>query len=313
MFNNKYLNNLTKDTTVIVKNSYDGTDKKTQGYYDEQTNSIILFLPAIKNSSPKNVLDVYYEQALKTAILHEYLHAVQKGNRLGNGGNPDIFLSYSDSVKDSIVADVKKHMPDVADRIKKYKMTKEEAYNYVAQTIYYGMGGEAGSFGYAFNTTSFVPWTTRFVDGKLTYITPWGAEYNDKGVIVKSQIAKMIVDEDMPDVSKPKTIRETITKAESKGNNLQYLYNAKKKEGAQVVFVDSRIKTMLVTLTKYMDKIDPHFAEQIRQGKIRTKSDIVNYIVNELPRDLDAKTNATIAAINRTYYKNANIKDCYAA
>lgn len=313
LFNNKYLNNLTKDTTVIVKNSYDGTDKKTQGYYDEQTNSIILFLPAIKSSSPKNVLDVYYEQALKTTILHEYLHAVQKGNRLVNGGNPDIFLSYSDSVKDAIVADVKKHMPDVADRIKKYKMTKEEAYNYVAQTIYYGMGGEAGSFGYAFNTTSFVPWTTRLVDGKLTYITPWGAEYNDKGVIVKSQIAKMIVDEDMPDVPKPKTIRETITKAESKGNNLQYLYNAKKKEGAQVVFVDSRIKTMLVTLTKYMDKIDPHFAEQIRQGKIRTKSDIVNYIVNELPRDLDAKTNATIAAINRTWYKNANIKDGYAA
>lgn len=313
LFNNKYLNNLTKDTTVIVKNSYDGTDKKTQGYYDEQTNSIILFLPAIKSSSPKNVLDVYYEQALKTTILHEYLHAVQKGNRLVNGGNPDIFLSYSDSVKDAIVADVKKHMPDVADRIKKYKMTKEEAYNYVAQTIYYGMGGEAGSFGYAFNITSFAPWTTRLVDGKLTYITPWGAEYNDKGVIVKSQIAKMKVDDDMPDVPKPKTIRETITKAESKGNNLQYLYNAKKKEGAQVVFVDSRIKTMLVTLTKYMDKIDPHFAEQIRQGKIRTKSDIVNYIVNELPRDLDSKTNATIAAINRTWYKNANIKDGYAA
>lgn len=314
LFNNKYLNNLTKDTTVIVKNSYyKDTDKKTRGYYDEQTNSIILFLPAIKSSSPKNVLDVYYEQALKTTMLHEYLHAVQKGNRLVNGGDPDIFLAYSDSVKDAIVADVKKHMPDVADRIKKYKMTKDEAYKYVAQTIYYGMGGEAGAFGYAFNLTSFAPWTTRLVDGKLTYITPWGAEYNDKGVIVKSQIAKMKVDEDMSDIPKPKTIRETVTKAESKGNNLQYLYNAKKKEGAQVVFVDSRIKTMLVTLTKYMDKIDPHFAEQIRQGKVRTKSDIVNYIVNELPRDLDAKTNATIAAINRTWYKNANIKDGYAA
>lgn len=314
LFNNKHLNNLTKDTTVEVKDGYyDDTDKTTRGYYDEQTNSITLFLPAIKSSSPKNVLDVYYEQALKTTMLHEYLHAVQKGNRLVNGGDPDIFLSYSDSVKDAIVADVKKHMPDVADRIKKYKMTKEEAYKYVAQTIYYGMGGEAGAFGYAFNTTSFAPWTTRLVDGELTYITPWGSEYNDKGVIVKSKISKMKVDEDMPDVPKPKTIRETVTKAESRGNNLQYLYNARKKEGAQVVLVDSRIKTMLVSLTKYMDKIDPYFAEQIREGKIRTKSDIVNYIVNELPRDLDAKTNATIAAINRTWYKNANIKDGYAA
>lgn len=318
LFKNKHLNNLTKDTTVIVKNSYykdtdENIDKKTQGYYDEQTNSIILFLPAVKSSSPKNVLDVYYEQALKTTILHEYLHAVQKGNRLVNGGNPDIFLSYSDSVKDAIVADVKKHMPDVADRIKKYKMTKDEAYNYVAQTIYYGMGGEAGAFGYAFNTTSFAPWTTRLVDGKLTYITPWGAEYNDKGVIVKSQIAKMKVDEDMPDAPKPQKIRETVTKAEAKGNNLQYLYNAKKDEGAQVVLVDSRIKTMLIKLTSKMDSINPAFAEQIRQGKIRTKSDIVNYIVNELPRDLDAKTNATIVAINEYWYKNSNIKDGYAA
>lgn len=314
LFKNKHLNNLTKDTTVVVKDGYyNDTDKTTRGYYDEQTNSITLFLPAIKSSSPKNVLDVYYEQALKTTMLHEYLHAVQKGNRLVNGGDPDIFLAYSDSVKDAIVADVKKHMPDVADRIKKYKMTKEEAYKYVAQTIYYGMGGEAGAFGYAFNTTSFAPWTTRLVDGELTYITPWGAEYNDKGVIVKSKISKMKVDEDMPDAPKPQKIRETVTKAESRGNNLQYLYNARKKEGAQVVLVDSRIKTMLVSLTKYMDKIDPYFAEQIREGKIRTKSDIVNYIVNELPRDLDAKTNATIAAINRTWYKNANIKDGYAA
>lgn len=314
LFKNKHLNNLTKDTTVVVKDGYyNDTDKTTRGYYDEQTNSITLFLPAIKSSSPKNVLDVYYEQALKTTMLHEYLHAVQKGNRLVNGGDPDIFLTYSDSVKDAIVADVKKHMPDVADRIKKYKMTKEEAYKYVAQTIYYGMGGEAGAFGYAFNTTSFAPWTTRLVDGELTYITPWGAEYNDKGVIVKSKISKMKVDEDMPDAPKPQKIRETVTKAESRGNNLQYLYNARKKEGAQVVLVDSRIKTMLVSLTKYMDKIDPYFAEQIREGKIRTKSDIVNYIVNELPRDIDAKTNATIAAINRTWYKNSNIKDGYAA
>lgn len=310
LFKNKHLNNLTKDTTVEVKDGYyNDTDKTTRGYYDEQTNSITLFLPAIKSSSPKNVLDVYYEQALKTTMLHEYLHAVQKGNRLVNGGDPDIFLAYSDSVKDAIVADVKKHMPDVADRIKKYKMTKEEAYKYVAQTIYYGMGGEAGAFGYAFNTTSFAPWTTRLVDGELTYIAPWGAEYNDKGVIVKSKISKMKVDEDMPDAPKPQKIRETVTKAESRGNNLKYLYDARKKEGAQVVLIDNRVKTMLIKLTSEMDKIDPNFAEQIREGKIRGKFDIINYIVNELPRDLDDKTNATIAAIIKYWYKNPNIKD----
>lgn len=310
LFKESYLNNLTKGTIVnIIDDFKNDNDHTTVAYYDEESNSIALFLPAIKRTSPKNVLNVYYEQALKESLIHEYLHAVQKGNRLVNGGDPDIFLSYSKEAKDAIVADIKKHMPEVADRIKRYGYSKEETYNYISQVIYFGMGGEAGAFGYGFKLSSYAPWITRLVDGELTYITPWGAEYNDKGVIVKSKISKMKVDEDMPDAPKPQKIRETVTKAESRGNNLQYLYDARKKEGAQVVLVDNRVKTMLIKLTSEMDKIDPNFAEQIREGKIRGKFDIINYIVNELPRDLDDKTNATIAAIIKYWYKNPNIKD----
>lgn len=310
LFKESYLNNLTKNTMVnIIDDFKNDNDHTTVAYYDEESNSIALFLPAIKRTSPKNVLNVYYEQALKESLIHEYLHAVQKGNRLVNGGDPDVFLAYSKEAKDAIVADIKKHMPEVADRIKRYGYSKEETYNYISQVIYFGMGGEAGAFGYGFKLSSYAPWITRLVDGELTYITPWGAEYNDKGVIVKSKISKMKVDEDMPDAPKPQKIRETVTKAESRGNNLQYLYDARKKEGAQVVLVDSRVKTMLIKLTSEMDKIDPNFAEQIREGKIRGKFDIINYIVNELPRDLDDKTNATIAAIIKYWYKNPNVKD----
>lgn len=310
LFKESYLNNLTKDTRVdIIDDFKNDNDHTTVAYYDELSNSIALFLPAIKRTSPKNVLNVYYEQALKESLIHEYLHAVQKGNRLVNGGDPDIFLAFSKEAKDAIVADIKKHMPEVADRIKRYGYSKEETYNYISQVIYFGMGGEAGAFGYGFKLSSYAPWITRLVDGELTYITPWGAEYNDKGVIVKSKISKMKVDEDMPDAPKPQKIRETVTKAESRGNNLQYLYNARKKEGAQVVLIDNRVKTMLIKLTSEMDKIDPNFAEQIREGKIRGKFDIINYIVNELPRDLDDKTNATIAAIIKYWYKNPNVKD----
>ena len=310
LFKESYLNNLTKDTRVdIIDDFKNDNDHTTVAYYDEMSNSIALFLPAIKRTSPKNVLNVYYEQALKESLIHEYLHAVQKGNRLVNGGDPDIFLSYSEEAKDAIVADIKKHMPEVADRIKRYGYSKEETYNYISQVIYFGMGGEAGAFGYGFKLSSYAPWITRLVDGELTYISPWGAEYNDKGVTIKSKISKMKVDEDMPDAPKPQKIRETVTKAESRGNNLKYLYDARKKEGAQVVLVDNRVKTMLIKLTSEMDKIDPNFAEQIREGKIRGKFDIINYIVNELPRDLDDKTNATIAAIIKYWYKNPNIKD----
>lgn len=310
LFKESYLNNLTKDTRVdIIDDFKNDNDHTTVAYYDELSNSIALFLPAIKRTSPKNVLNVYYEQALKESLIHEYLHAVQKGNRLVNGGDPDIFLAFSKEAKDAIVADIKKHMPEVADRIKRYGYSKEETYNYISQVIYFGMGGEAGAFGYGFKLSSYAPWITRLVDGELTYIAPWGAEYNDKGVVVKSKISKMKVDEDMPDAPKPQKIRETVTKAESRGNNLKYLYDARKKEGAQVVLVDSRVKTMLIKLTSEMDKIDPNFAEQIREGKIRGKFDIINYIVNELPRDLDDKTNATIAAIIKYWYKNPNVKD----
>lgn len=310
LFKESYLNNLTKGTRVDIIDDYkNDNDHTTVAYYDEMSNSIALFLPAIKRTSPKNVLNVYYEQALKESLIHEYLHAVQKGNRLVNGGDPDIFLAYSEEAKDAIVADIKKHMPEVADRIKRYGYSKEETYNYISQVIYFGMGGEAGAFGYGFKLSSYAPWITRLVDGELTYISPWGAEYNDKGVTIKSKISKMKIDEDMPDAPKPQKIRETVTKAESRGNNLQYLYDARKKEGAQVVLVDNRVKTMLIKLTSEMDKIDPNFAEQIREGKIRGKFDIINYIVNELPRDLDDKTNATIAAIIKYWYKNPNIKD----
>lgn len=310
LFKESYLNNLTKDTKVdIIDDFKNDNDHTTVAYYDELSNSIALFLPAIKRTSPKNVLNVYYEQALKESLIHEYLHAVQKGNRLVNGGDPDIFLAFSKEAKDAIVADIKKHMPEVADRIKRYGYSKEETYKYISQVIYFGMGGEAGAFGYGFKLSSYAPWITRLVDGELTYIAPWGAEYNDKGVVVKSKISKMKVDEDMPDAPKPQKIRETVTKAESRGNNLKYLYDARKKEGAQVVLVDNRVKTMLIKLTSEMDKIDPNFAEQIREGKIRGKFDIINYIVNELPRDLDDKTNATIAAIIKYWYKNPNVKD----
>ena len=322
LFKSEYLNNLTKNTTVYISSKfYSSDDHTTQGFYDARGNYISIFLPAAQKSSPKNVLEKYYIQAVRNTLIHEYLHSTQAGNLLVNGYSPEIYLNYKEEVKDEILADVKKHMPDVAERIKKYSLSKEDAYKLAAKAIYFGLGGEASSFGYAFKVTSFVPWNSYVTSkGDTVVVTPWGSEYSKDGVnkIVndtKKSLANVSKSKaiDMPDAQKPQTIRETVTKAESKDNNLQYLYNAKKKEGAQVVLVDSRIKTLLRTLTPYMNKIDPHFAEQIKQGKIRTKSDIINYIVNELPRDIDAKTNATIAVINRTWYKNTNLKDGYAA
>lgn len=318
LFKSEYLNNLTKNTTVYISSKfYSSDDHTTQGFYDARGNYISIFLPATQKSSPKNVLEKYYIEAVRNTLIHEYLHATQSGNLLVNGYSPEIYLNYKEDVKDEILADVKKHMPDVAERIKKYSLSKEDAYKLAAKAIYFGLGGEASSFGYAFKVTSFVPWNSYVTsNGDTVVVTPWGSEYSKNGVnkIVndtKKSLSNVSKSKaiDMPDAQKPQTIRETVTKAESRGNNLQYLYDARKKEGAQVVLIDNRVKTMLIKLTSEMDKINPTFAEKIREGKIRTKSDIVNYIVNELPRDLDDKTNSTIAAIIKYWYKNPNVKD----
>lgn len=324
LFRDKYLNNVTKDTVIVFSNE----KRDYSGAYTVERNRITIYLGNIKQKFSNTDSVDAYKQFIKVTLMHEFMHAMQYGNNLVGGGDPNLFNAYDNSVKDAIVEDIAKHMPDFDTYIKRVT-DKEAIYKKAAYIIYHGLGGEASSYGYQFTLDSFAPWNIYMTTKGQVVITPWGSEYSNKGVngaLKKStkknvNVSKMQIDEeglesklkDMPDAPKPQTIRETVTKAESKGNNLQYLYNAKKKEGAQIVFVDSRIKTMLISLTKYMDKIDPNFAEQIREGKVRTKSDIVNYIVNELPRDLDAKTNATIAAINRTWYKNTNIKDGYAA
>ena len=332
LFKSEYLNSLTKDTQIWIFKQPANKKETSLGQFDLNKNSIDIYLSNLNKGTTQS-----YEHALKVTLLHEFMHAIQDGNNFASGGDSDYFYRYSAKVKNAIVADVEKHMPEVKNYIKtkrdEYlakaglsvpdadvvsKVTKD-AYDLVAKIIYTGLGGEADAFGHSFAVTSFAPWNSRVSKSNdVTIITPWGNEYSKDGInTIKTtsskSTAKVSKLEDLPDAPKPQTIRETVTKAEAKGNNLQYLYNAKKDEGAQIVLVDNRIKTMLIKLTSKMDSIDPAFAEQIRQGKIRTKSDIVNYIVNELPRDLDAKTNATIAAINEYWYKNSNIKDGYAA
>ena len=107
LFKSEYLNNLTKNTTVYISSKfYSSDDRTTQGFYDARGNYISIFLPATQKSSPKNVLEKYYIEAVRNTLIHEYLHSTQAGNLLVNGYSPEIYLNYKDEVKDEILADV---------------------------------------------------------------------------------------------------------------------------------------------------------------------------------------------------------------
>lgn len=332
LFKDSYLNNLTKDTRIYAIDEFSSEyDHTTKAYYDEDTNEITLFLPAVKSISPKNELNVYYEQALKNTLLHEYLHAVQKGNRLVNGGDPDIFLSFSDEAKDAIVADIKKHMPEVADRIKRYGYSKEETYNYISQVIYFGMGGEASSFGYGFKLSSYAPWLARESYGDTTFVSPWGSEYGEEGVVVRSKISKMAVDEDtsndLKDVKeltgkefgqamnqkagKTKRVksegRSFTFKEEASQSNMKYLWDAANKEGKPYVLTDTRVKDMIIATTGIEDELDPEFMNRVKDGRMRTVSDILEYMRSY--EQLTPKVKNTVNLINKYWFKNNYIKN----
>lgn len=332
LFKDSYLNNLTKGTRIYAIDEFSSEyDHTTKAYYDEDSNEIILFLPAIKSISPKNELNVYYEQALKNTLLHEYLHAVQKGNRLVNGGDPDIFLSFSNKAKDAIVADIKKHMPEVADRIKRYGYSKEETYNYISQVIYFGMGGEASSFGYGFKLSSYAPWLAREYYGDTTFVSPWGSEYSEEGVVVRSKISKMAVDEDISNdlkdvkeltgkefgqamnqkAGKTKRVksegRSFTFKEEASQSNMKYLWDAANKEGKPYVLTDTRIKDMIIATTGIEDELDPEFMNRVKDGRMRTVSDILEYMRSY--EQLTPKVKNTVNLINKYWFKNNYIKN----
>lgn len=329
--NDKYLNKFTKNTEIEF---YVNKKSDVNGKYNPIANKINIYLDNLYSPDVSA-----YRDAVKIVFTHEFLHAIQESNNL-SPGFIEGFLSnnISAKVKNAIVKDVMKHMPYVFDKYGlKYKpgavdekSVRDNKYivDKVSYIIYHGAAGEAESYGYAFDETiNFAPWNiVRNNNGTLKKIvTPWGTEYTTNGVIdgkksktnvsdtTDTSLFESAIAKGETQARMQKGVRETVTKTEAKGNNLQYLYDAKKKEGAQVVFIDERIKNLLKATTPYMSKIDQHLADQIRQGKIRTKSDIVNYIVNDLPRDIDAKTNATVAIINRLWYKNENLRDAYDA
>lgn len=317
-----------KNTNVIF--AYD-RNNSNKGWLDNDGNIVI------------NVTSI---STAYVVFAHEFTHLLQNYNNLQQGFSADfLYKLYENSNKNEIVKAIIKDFEAHYKYLKRGKDGKKRPYatfdddekiKYISQYIYTRAKGEADAFGYTFDDTLNLDVFTIIRNKKgefVKVVTPWGNTYSIDGVKYKKPTVKKSetkvesptkteetvnvetpVDtkqevKEEPIKTKKEYIRETLTKSEAKGNNLQYIYNKLKSKGRQVILMDARMKRLVKGLTPYMDKIDRRLATKIREGEFYTKSDVVDYIVNQVPSTMDATTSATIAYINKHYYGNDNIKD----
>ena len=111
---------------------------------------------------------------LTFAVLHEFQHAIQVENGMNLGMNVNWINSVAKTTKAAIIADVRKHRPELFTDIA--KGSKEEA-NIVNNFVYYS-SGESTAYGIdASQLINYYPTVVNADKGiKITF--PWGKTYN---------------------------------------------------------------------------------------------------------------------------------------
>ena len=111
---------------------------------------------------------------LTFAVLHEFQHAIQVENGMNLGMNVNWINSVAKTTKAAIIADVRKHRPELFTDIA--KGSKDEA-NIVNNFVYYS-SGESTAYGIdASQLVNFYPTAVNADKGiKITF--PWGKTYN---------------------------------------------------------------------------------------------------------------------------------------
>lgn len=111
---------------------------------------------------------------LTFAVLHEFQHAIQVENGMNLGMNVNWINSVAKTTKAAIIADVRKHRPELFTDVA--KGSKDEA-NIVNNFVYYS-SGESTAYGIdASQLVNFYPTVVNADKGiKITF--PWGKTYN---------------------------------------------------------------------------------------------------------------------------------------
>lgn len=159
-------------------------DRSTYGYYDEDSNTIVINANALKQAgdglSAKEVLEQNRKQ-FRWTVLHEFRHALQmvNGQTLGFGEFLPQLARKNRAGAEAIIKDIRKHFPSAFGKDYSYK--KDLA---IADQILYQLSGEMGAIGYERELGMYPLAIQRTATGKIQkIIMPWGTEYNQNGII----------------------------------------------------------------------------------------------------------------------------------
>lgn len=129
----------------------------------------------------KNVIYVNKEVAktggdyLAFAFLHEFQHAIQAENRMNVGINSQWIDVTANTTRKNIIADVRKHRPELFDNVA--KNSKEEAR--IVNDFVYFSSGESTALGIdASSVLDFYPTLVTYDTSGTNIRFPWGTKYN---------------------------------------------------------------------------------------------------------------------------------------
>lgn len=152
----KHLPGILKDTKVVIAENH------SYGYYSPDDNTIYL--------------DVADTDFMTFALLHEFQHAIQLEEGLMGGLSTDWLSTsiVSKKAKDAIVADIKKHRPEL------FKGKPVAMYQQIAEQFVYDTTGEAYAYGLGreWDVIDFYPTYARDTGrGTIEIVLPWGSRY----------------------------------------------------------------------------------------------------------------------------------------
>lgn len=168
IIDNRYLSGRLKDIQIVVDPKM---PKGVAALYSPYTNTI-----KIRETITSD--DTYG----KFTFLHEFQHAIQAQDHLIQGTSPRIFSTFNvpKNQQLEILADVKKHVPELFENISTKGKSGEAAELRIAERFLYNATGEYLANGYAANyELGFYPLVISSKNNEsITITTPWGSSYS---------------------------------------------------------------------------------------------------------------------------------------
>ena len=265
------------------------------------------------------------------SFTHEFTHAVQYHNNFAFGYDPnEIINKWTTANKNKLVAELKKYVPSVFSKAYKSRVNAANDIEAAAWFVYTNVTGEAEARNYAFNGPEHLLPIIALSNGDL--IMPWGTIYANptsamtvKPASIKKAPSEIKLEQEATTkkelsaeefgqmmnqkAGKTKRVksegRSFTYKEEASHSNMKYLWEAAHREGKPYVLTDTRIKDLIVATTNNEKYLDPEFMRRVRNGEMRTVSDILKYVMSY--DTITPEINNTIKLINKYWFKNEYI------